>query len=103
MKNNYCEVCKFQFKDRSAFMLHIQAVHSEGQPRVKTQDLGHPNRIEIMSEEKVLEYYLKSSETIRNKYGIGKDSATSRLFVRDEGLLEKQDATIVSQIRRILR
>lgn len=89
MKNNYCESCKFQFRDRASFMLHIQQSHSQDKQPVRQNDLGRPIEIKIMPKDEVLSWYLKNSSACRINYGLTMEDGVIK--VKDKRLFELMD------------
>ncbi len=101
MKDNYCETCKFQFRDRASFMTHIKMSHSQDKTPIQSQpDLGHPRKVEIMSEDKLLAYYLNTSSRVRERYGLEKKETT--FSIRDRKVYDKLPSDLKRGLLRAL-
>lgn len=85
VKNNYCLSCKFQFRDRASFLLHIQQTHANEQSKFqKQEDLGRAPEVKIMRDEDRLAWYLDHASSVRERYFLEKDPDTKIVYVKDK-------------------
>lgn len=94
LKPNYCEPCKYQFRDFKSLQAHINTTHPTGP---KSTDPS-PVSTKILMPEDQMYFYLQNSKISRDNCGVYKDKDTSELCIENHEKFMRLEHTLKEQV-----